>query len=107
MRTPCGVTEEPMKRSALLLVSLLGVAAAQESAETPDPAAAELAAPRLAHMEAAIRAGDFKQVTSVLLARNGRLGYEAYFDSEGAEALRNTRSATKTVTGILVGIAID
>ena len=99
-----------MKTSGLLLVGLIGVACAapaQEFTAAPDPAAAAFSPARLAQMEAAIRAGDFKQVTSVVLARNGRLGYEAYFDNEGAEALRNTRSATKTVTGVLVGIAID
>ena len=56
----------------------------------------------------AIRDGrGFKQVTSVLLARGDKLAFERYFDADGMEGLRNTRSATKTVTGMLVGIAID
>jgi CubicO group peptidase (beta-lactamase class C family) len=93
-----------------LIVTLLGATAAagaQDFTAAPSPGVAGFSAAGLAQMEAAIRAGEFKQVTSVVLARNGRLAYEAYFDAQGAGALRNTRSATKTVTGILVGIAID
>lgn len=55
----------------------------------------------------AIEAGTFKQVTSVVVARHGKLVYEHYFDKEGAEGLRNTRSVTKTVAGMLVGIAVE
>jgi CubicO group peptidase (beta-lactamase class C family) len=55
----------------------------------------------------AIKAGDYKQVTSVLIARHGRVDYEQYFDADGPAGLRNTRSATKTVTGMLVGAAVD
>lgn len=55
----------------------------------------------------AIEAGEFKQVTSVVVARHGKLIYEQYFDKEGAEGLRNTRSVTKTVAGMLVGLAVD
>lgn len=62
--------------------------------------------PRFEPVDKAIRDGDYKQVTSVLVARDGKLLYEAYFDEGGAQARRNTRSATKTVAGMLVGLAI-
>jgi CubicO group peptidase (beta-lactamase class C family) len=67
---------------------------------------AGLSAERLQAMEAAIRAGDFKKITSVLVARRGQLAYETYFEGD-VSTLRDTRSATKTVTSMLAGIAID
>jgi CubicO group peptidase (beta-lactamase class C family) len=70
-------------------------------------AAGGLSADKMREMEAAAKAGSFPKLTSVLVARNGKLVYEKYFDGSDATALRNTRSATKTVTGMLVGLAID
>jgi CubicO group peptidase (beta-lactamase class C family) len=58
-------------------------------------------------MESAIRSSELKKITSVLIARNGKLIYENYFDDGGPAVLRDTRSATKTITSILVGIAIE
>jgi CubicO group peptidase (beta-lactamase class C family) len=57
-------------------------------------------------MDAAIRRGDFQKITSVVVLRDGRVVHEAYFSGD-AETLRNTRSATKTITALLVGAAID
>ena len=53
-----------------------------------------------------IRAGKFVKIGSVLVARHGKLVYEGYFDGDAA-TLRDTRSATKSITDVLVGIAID
>ncbi len=80
--------------------------------ETPDgwrtasPASVGLNAATLARMDEAIRAGEYRAITSLLVARRGRLAYEAYYGGRDAQSLMDTRSVTKTVTGMLVGQAI-
>jgi CubicO group peptidase (beta-lactamase class C family) len=69
------------------------------------PQSEGVAAKPLRDMEAAIRAGDFKKIGSVLVSRHGKLVYEGYFDGD-ASTMRDTRSATKSITSALVGIAI-
>jgi CubicO group peptidase (beta-lactamase class C family) len=73
---------------------------------TEAPGEAGVAVGPLDAMETAIRAGTFKKIGSVLVAKDGKLVYEGYFDGD-RETLRNTRSATKTVTSVLAGIAIE
>jgi CubicO group peptidase (beta-lactamase class C family) len=92
-----------------VLFALTAAAFAQTANDWPtiSAAAGGLSTERLAQMEQAIKAGEFKSITSVLIARNGKLAYEQYFDKDGVDGLRNTRSATKTVTGMLIGAAID
>ncbi|MEL7707736.1 serine hydrolase [Citromicrobium bathyomarinum] len=53
----------------------------------------------------AAQTDDFAGITSVVVMQDGEIVAERYFDDRGADALRNTRSATKTVTGMLAGIA--
>jgi CubicO group peptidase (beta-lactamase class C family) len=60
----------------------------------------------LSHMEKAIADGEFKKITSILVARQGKLVYEAYF-AGSADTLRDTRSATKSITSMLTGIALE
>jgi CubicO group peptidase (beta-lactamase class C family) len=81
-------------------------AATTEGRKLKDPESAGLSATTLAAMEKAIRAGEFQKIGSVLVAQHGQLVYEAYFDGD-AQTLRDTRSATKSITDILVGIAIE
>jgi CubicO group peptidase (beta-lactamase class C family) len=78
---------------------------AKDGWSTASVESAGLAAKPLQDLETAVRAGEFKKIGSVLIARHGKLVYEAYFDGD-ANTLRDTRSATKSITDILIGIAI-
>lgn len=99
-------------RATVLFLSALLLAASPAHARQTDgwrvatPEAESASPEALAAMDAAVRAGTFQQITSVLISRNGRLIHEAYFDDGGAEARRNTRSVTKTVTAMLAGAAV-
>lgn len=61
---------------------------------------------KLRAMSAAVRSEEFKKIGSILVARHGRLVYADY-DEGDASTLRDTRSATKSITDVLVGIAIQ
>lgn len=90
--------------AGIALLASATAAAAAEDEQRPGVSGIDTA--RLQQMDEAVRGGKFKNITSILVARDGKLVHEAYFDAGGREALRNTRSVTKTVTGMLVGAAI-
>jgi CubicO group peptidase (beta-lactamase class C family) len=92
----------------LTLFSAIAIAPTRSSDSDMPKASADdngVSSEKLRSMEAAIRAGDFKKIGSVVVARHGKLVYEAYFDGD-AGTLRDTRSATKSITDVLVGITI-
>ncbi|MGO9405377.1 MAG: serine hydrolase domain-containing protein [Terriglobales bacterium] len=95
-----------MIRTTLLLAGLSLTASAQPGWTKGNPADVQINPARLQAMEAAIKAGDFKKIGSVLIARHGKLVYQGYFDGD-ATTLRDTRSATKSITSILIGLAIQ
>lgn len=57
-------------------------------------------------LEAAVAEQTYKRITSVLVLQNGSLAYERYFGDGEVSRLNDMRSATKTVTSLLVGAAI-
>lgn len=61
---------------------------------------------RLQALDADVASNKLKQVTSVLVARDGRLNVERYYGDGGREVLNDIRSASKTFTSMLVGMAI-
>ena len=94
-------------RSARLFVGLMlavcGICAAAQSNNSSILVAPPN--PSLSKMEEAIRSGEFKKIGSVLIAEHGKIIYESYFEGD-ASTLRDTRSATKSITDVLIGIAI-
>ncbi|MEL6812118.1 MAG: serine hydrolase, partial [Bacteroidota bacterium] len=58
-------------------------------------------------MQDKIENGDYESITSVLVAQNGKLIYEHYFNGADPDSKHNTRSVTKTIATLITGIAID
>ncbi|WP_262691885.1 serine hydrolase domain-containing protein [Kordiimonas aestuarii] len=54
----------------------------------------------------AIGEGTFKDITSVLVAKDGKIVEEYYFGDGGPQMLNDTRSVTKTLTSMAVGAAV-
>lgn len=54
-----------------------------------------------------IESGTYGTVTSLLVMEAGQVVYEGYFNGADANSLHNTRSVTKTITGMAVGAAVD
>lgn len=62
---------------------------------------------KLEQMEQAVGAGQYPNLHSILVSQGGRTVYERYFNGYTADSLHETRSAFKSITSLLVGIAID
>jgi CubicO group peptidase (beta-lactamase class C family) len=54
-----------------------------------------------------VRSGQYVGISSVVLARRGSLVLDEYFELGERDTIHTTRSASKTITSALIGIAID
>ncbi|HZP66165.1 MAG TPA: serine hydrolase [Rudaea sp.] len=74
---------------------------------TADAAKAGWNTARFDALEARIADQAYKGITSVLVAVDGKLVYERYFNDGSRERLNDMRSATKSLTALLAGAAVD
>lgn len=63
--------------------------------------------PLLCEMDSIVNSGKYERITSILVAQNGQVLFEKYYNENTVDSKHNTRSATKTMATFLTGIAID
>jgi CubicO group peptidase (beta-lactamase class C family) len=62
---------------------------------------------RLKKMLQKVADNDYRNIHSIILAKNNKLILEAYFHGYDKDAAHDLRSATKSITSFLTGIALD
>jgi len=75
--------------------------------ETSDLEAEGVSPKKINELVSNILKGDIKNIHSILLVKNGKLIFEEYFYGYDRDTRHMLASVTKSVTSILVGIAID
>lgn len=63
--------------------------------------------PLLDSMTIAVEKNTYANIHSILIAKEGELVYERYFNGWNKDSLHDTRSSFKSVTSLLAGIALD
>jgi CubicO group peptidase (beta-lactamase class C family) len=58
-------------------------------------------------MNSLILDNSFKSITSVVVAHKGKIVFENYYNDSNADTKHNTRSASKTITGTLIGTLLQ
>lgn len=72
-----------------------------------DAGRAGWATDRFDQLESRVADKTYKGITSVVVAQGGKLVYERYFEGGSRDLLNDMRSATKSITALLAGAAID
>ena len=86
--------------SFLLLTLFINMAIHCQGQQTKQPG-------KLEEMTTQIENNSYPNVHSVLISRGDSLLYEHYFNGYNRDSLHDTRSAFKSITSLLAGIAID
>jgi CubicO group peptidase (beta-lactamase class C family) len=116
-RTPSLRLPAILVAAALIPLPALGLASEPEPPELHPPDAADglaVGSTAAAHLDTRlltalgerIQDNSFQRITSVLVMVDGKLVYEGYFNGADRETQHDIRSASKTVTSMLIGQAI-
>ncbi len=99
-----------LHQTALLLfsISLFGLTA-ESQVQWPQakPEAEGIDSAALAALFQGLSADSRKDIKGVVILRHGKLVAESYFNGDTADTLHDIRSATKSLTALLMGIAIE
>ena len=87
----------------LLLLSISALCSVAARGQTAQRAELRL----LDSMTSAVEQARYTNIHSILILKNGKLVYERYFNGWNKDSLHDTRSAFKSVTSLLAGIALD
>jgi CubicO group peptidase (beta-lactamase class C family) len=102
----CGGSGNPSEPSPPPVAALTPVAATEEwPSATPESEGLDIAP--LVDLVSRIHRRDYGAIDSLLVVRNGRLIVEEYFNGWSAERTHTQQSVSKSVTSLLVGLAID
>ena len=88
---------------AILLT--LSASAREPGAQWPE-GAGDFDPRRIAALDDAVRSGEFRQIKSVVVIRDGGLLIERYYNGADRDTTHNPRSVSKTIAGTVLGIAI-
>lgn len=58
-------------------------------------------------MDSVVSSGKYEKITSILIAKDGNVLFEKYYNENDVNSKHNTRSVTKTMATLLTGIALD
>ena len=100
-RSPAEPTEPWVGQSSLTPIT------ATSDWPTSTPEGERLDTTTLTDLVRRISAGDYGYITSLLIARNGRLVVEEYFGRWTPNRAHTMQSVSKSVTSLLAGIAVD
>lgn len=63
--------------------------------------------PLLQKMDSSVTAGTYERITSIVIAKDGKVLFEKYYNGADVNSKHNTRSVTKTMATLATGMAID
>lgn len=93
-----GFTQSTLSEQAEKSPSDWQIASAQENGWDSD---------KLAEISEKINKNEFQKITSVLVAHKGKLIHEQYFNNGHVDYMNDLRSATKSITSLMVGLALE
>ncbi len=62
---------------------------------------------KLDSLEISVKNGAYPNLDAVVISQHGKTVFQHYYPAQTKDSLHDTRSAFKSVTGLLIGIAID